>query len=281
MTNPQSGDDLEQAVKYLWRSRQECGPTTQDTQRDQEDQPANRVITLRDGSKVPTSYPVKEKPAKPPRGSKVTKKVKPSTSIEKHKGAERQLQAQIKTENSPYIDNNLGNDNCGEFINKQIDIDIKAKLTLQELKFLEIYLSERITIDNAIIQAGYGNYSKDWRYKLAKKIVIKYERSGGEAAKIFQELGFGQIKVVQGIIDKAENAKSEMVSLNALALAAKCCRMTEEKERTGQGISINIITTVAAPGGPGPGPIPSQVVIAGVTDEDQPPAPRRPLQITR
>jgi hypothetical protein len=42
----------------------------------------------------------------------------------------------------------------------------------------------------------------------------------------------------------AENAKSEMVKLNALTLAAKCLRLTQEPEQTHQGVNI-IINTVS------------------------------------
>jgi hypothetical protein len=58
--------------------------------------------TLRSGKPIHTSYPIKEKPAKPARQPKGTKKAKPSTSIQKPKGAKRQPQAQPKTPNSPY-----------------------------------------------------------------------------------------------------------------------------------------------------------------------------------
>ncbi len=248
--------------------------------------------TLRNGKPIPTSYPIKEKPVKTARRPKGTKNAKLFISIEKPKGVKRQPQASASYSNT-YICNkkDIDTDNKDNIVNNINEIDkvsIKDKLTSQELRFLEIYFSSdhikgtnKVTTDKAMILAGYGHFTQDWRYKLAKKIVIKYERCGGEATKIFQELGFGQIKVAQGIIDKAENAKSEMVSLKALALAAKCCRMTEEKERTGQGININIITTAAAaPGGPSPGPGPAQVVIQGEAPA-QPVAPRKPLQITR
>lgn len=46
--------------------------------------------TLRSGKPIPTSYPIKEKPAKQARRPKGTKKAKPSTSIQKPKGAKRQ-----------------------------------------------------------------------------------------------------------------------------------------------------------------------------------------------
>jgi hypothetical protein len=164
---------------------------------------------------------------------------------------------------------------------KDIDkVNIKDKLTLRNWR-LEIYLSSghikgenKITIDKAMILAGYGIFTRDWRYKLAKKIVIKYERAAPDAARIFQDFGFGQVKVAQGIIEKAESARSESVSLSALALAGRCLGMTQPREAAGTGINIIINT------GPSPGPGPVRVVIPG--GEDQAPAPpRRPLQITR
>ena len=57
---------------------------------------------------------------------------------------------------------------------------------------------------------------------MAKKIVRKYEAATPQARNIFANLGFGPVRVAEGIIDKADNSRSEAVSLRALDLAARC-----------------------------------------------------------
>jgi hypothetical protein len=166
--------------------------------------------------------------------------------------------------------------------------NIKDQLTSQELTFLELLFNSprkdwksQISIDKAMLGAGYGGYSQDWRYKLARKIVRKYERGAAGASQVFQDIGFGQVKVAQGIADKAENAQSEAVSLNALALAARCQGMTEQEQGgSSTGIIININTgPTPAPGGlPGAPPVPGASLVIG---SPAPGPPRKPLQITR
>lgn len=166
-------------------------------------------------------------------------------------------------------------------------IDKKAAFTRQELFFLEIWFNsprekgkERLTIDKAMISAGYGNYQKTQRYYLARKITEKYEQSQPEASKIFAALGFGPVKTALGIIEKAENAKSEQVSLNALIHASKVHRMVDEKTDETKGIQINIITNAPA-AAPGPGAPGAPVVVIPGQTEDDAPRPRKPLQISR
>ena len=178
----------------------------------------------------------------------------------------------------PIVDNNL-KDLKGS--------NIKDQLTSQELTFLELLFNtprknwkDQISIDKAMLGAGYGGFSQNYRYSIAKKIIKKYERGAGGASQVFQDIGFGQVKVAQGIADKAENANSEAVSLNALALAARCQGMTEPQDQgRSTGIVININTgppAAPAPGGPGAPPAP--VVVVG---SPAPGPPRKPLQITR
>lgn len=163
---------------------------------------------------------------------------------------------------------------------KENNVELKGKLTLKEINFLELYFAGGYTIEKAIIAAGYQSKNQRFLYRVAAKIVQKYEQQADDARKIFQEIGFGQVKIAQGIKNLAEKAKSEMVRLNALALAAKCCRMTSEPEGSYQGINI-IIHTGPAPGEPGqPGqPPPARVVIQGGPSSSA--APTKPLQIVR
>lgn len=163
---------------------------------------------------------------------------------------------------------------------------IKDRLTAQELRFLDICFNsprlkgkDKVTINSAMLSAGYGDYSMPVRYRIARNIVKRYERGAGGGAQVFRDIGFGPVSVARGIASHAENAQSEAVALNALALAARCQGMTEPREQGSTGIIININTGPS----PGPGeakPAPARVVIPGGEDQATAP-PRRPLQISR
>jgi hypothetical protein len=154
-------------------------------------------------------------------------------------------------------------------------IDIKAKMTLQELNFLEIYLSGRVTIDKAMIQAGYGHYSQDWRYKLAQKIVIKYEAQADDHRKIFREMGAGEVAVVEGLLGLARGAKSEMVRLNAYTQIAKCLGLTKEILEGAGGVTIIFEASDKPQPSPGAHLPPSQGEIKVV------PTSTKPMMITK
>ena len=154
-------------------------------------------------------------------------------------------------------------------------INLKDKITLKELSFLEIYFVGGETIDSAMIKAGYGDMSWQWRYELAQKIVRKYEAQAEDTRKIFQDIGFGQLTIAQGIKNKALNAKSEMVSLNAYQLAARCTRMLEEPQASHQGVNIIINCGTEPAGGAGAPARPVNVSIQGEA------LPSKPLQITK
>jgi hypothetical protein len=180
--------------------------------------------TLRSGRPIPTSYPMVEGPLKRPgqsKGSKATKKPKVNSS-----------NPQANPPGSPHgggdhIYNNINNINksidsksninCSDLLSKQIDIDIKAEFTEKELKFLKIYLLGDVTQEMAMIFAGYKSTQPRYIRFLAKKIIQKYESMGGDHQKIFREIGFGEVEIAMGIKNLAQNAKSEMVKLNALA----------------------------------------------------------------
>jgi hypothetical protein len=173
-------------------------------------------------------------------------------------------------------------------IKSLIDTDKKEKLTNQELRFLAIYFGaprekgkDRMTRDKAMIAAGYDNYSRDLRYRIARNIVKKYEQAVPDASKILRELGYGPVKTALAIIDHAENSPPT-VSLNAVKLAAQVHKMIDQPDNSREGINIIINTAPAAPlpGTAVPTPDgPVQIVIAGADPGTAP--PRKPLQITR
>ena len=100
-------------------------------------------------------------------------------------------------------------------------INLKDQLTAKEVKFLEIYCSGEVSMERAMVLAGYETGHPNSVYYRAHKIIKRYERQTGDARKIFQDIGFGQLTIAQGIKNKALLAKSEMVSLNAYQLAAR------------------------------------------------------------
>jgi hypothetical protein len=173
-------------------------------------------------------------------------------------------------------------------IKSLIDTDKKEKLTNQELRFLVLYFNsprkkgeERVTRDKCMIAAGYGEFSRPVRYRIARNIVKRYEQAVPDASKIMKELGFGPVKTAMGIIDHAENSPPT-VSLNALKLAAQVHKMIDQPDNSREGINIIINTAPPAPreGTVCPTPDgPVQIVIAGADPGTAP--PRKPLQITR
>ena len=120
-----------------------------------------------------------------------------------------------------------------------ITFDPKAPLNENELQFIESFVVEDQTIDNAMIAAGYEKMEVTKRYKRAKRILIKYE-SQGDPRQILREMGYGEHKVSKMIIESAEKAKGEMVRLNAKVHLSKCLGMGREIEPTAAGVQIII-----------------------------------------
>ena len=136
-----------------------------------------------------------------------------------------------KGTNKPIIDNNSIEVLKPEIIDDDQEdkgTNIKSVLTEKELLFLQIYLSGGITQVNALKSAGYQGYNEKYLELLARKIIGKYESQGGDHRKIFREIGAGEMRVAQGILDLAMNAKSEMVRLNAWLGIAKCLGLQKD-----------------------------------------------------
>lgn len=55
-----------------------------------------------------------------------------------------------------------------------------------------------------------------------------------------REMGYGETKAIEMLIDSATNAKSEMVKLNARATLAKCLGLHQDVVAVNQGIQIVI-----------------------------------------
>ncbi len=156
---------------------------------------------------------------------------------------------------------------------------LKDHLTDREVKFIEIYLSGGITVEKAMIAAGYVGYNTDYLYRLSRKIIQRYEAQAGDHRKIFQAVGCGVARVAQKITKMMDSAKSEMVQFNYTQLAAKALGLTKDVEQSSHGVTviiqaqegsaqqINVNTQSTPPGEPGYEHPSSQ--------------PGKPLQITK
>lgn len=140
---------------------------------------------------------------------------------------------------------------------------LKSQLTVKELKFIELYLSGEYTKEKAMIAAGYKGYSKNHLYFISGKIVEKYELQAGDHRKIMRSMGYGEVKILQLLINSATKARSETVRLNARIALAKCIGIQKEVLEGAEGVQIIIRTTAR----PGPHP----------TDPQEPP-PSAPTQ---
>ena len=81
------------------------------------------------------------------------------------------------------------------------------------------------------------------RYKLADKIIRKYERqTAGDSREIFRAAGFGELTVAQGMKKLGQKAKSEMVRARMHEVAAKCLGLIKDAPQTGP-VGIQIIFT--------------------------------------
>ena len=154
-------------------------------------------------------------------------------------------------------------------------ISLKDQLTAKEMKFLEIFCSGEVSMERAMVLAGYETGHPNSVYYRAHKIIKKYESQTEDTRKIFQDIRFGQLTIAQGIKNKALNAKSEMVSLNAYQLAARCTRMLEEPQASHQGVNIIINCGTEPAGGSGAPARPVNVLVQGSD------LPSKPLQITK
>jgi hypothetical protein len=154
---------------------------------------------------------------------------------------------------------------------------IKDILNQKELYFLELYLSGNYTQEKAMIAAGYVGYNKTALHLTAKKIIDKYELGTGDHRKIMRALGWGEVRVLQSLIEAATEFKSETVRLHAREALAKCLGIQKEVLEGVEGITI-MINNPIQPGQPAAVGQP-----AGAHQPGASPAlsTTRPLQITK
>ena len=143
----------------------------------------------------------------------------------------------------------------------------------KELKFLELYLSGNYTQVKAMIAAGYVGYNKTALHLAAKRIVGKYELGTGDHRKIMRALGWGEIRVLQSLIEAATEFKSETVRLHAREALAKCLGIQKEVLEGVEGIQIVINSSPREP---------EQAIEIGTQRAQARAAlPIKPLQITK
>lgn len=154
----------------------------------------------------------------------------------------------------------------------------EAELNEKELKFLELYLSGQCSKEVSMDLAGYKNKHRQSAEKTADRILRKYDLAGEDHRKTFRLVGLTERRIAEGILELAKNAKSEMVRLNAWALAAKCLGLQKEVVEGVQGIQIIIKGRDEArkpvPGGGRPGMVNREHSAAL-------PVPPKTLMITR
>ena len=126
-------------------------------------------------------------------------------------------------------------------------ISLKDQLTMKEVKFIELHLTGSMTIEKAMIAAGYEEYSQNHRYFLAKKIIEKYESLADDHRKIMRAMGYGESKIIELLIDSAEKASSEMVKLQARIALARCLGLQKEVVEVQHGMNIIIKSRSQAP----------------------------------
>ena len=146
-------------------------------------------------------------------------------------------------------------------------VDLKDKMTDKEWRFIELYLMGNVTIENALIAAGYEGYGQNYLYRIGKKIINKYERQAADHRNIMRSLGYGEVRTFLLLIDSATNAKSELVRLQARIALAKCLGVTKEVMESSQGVTVII-----------QGPNPCVQVNTGQPGQLPTPTPQAPYQ---
>jgi hypothetical protein len=124
--------------------------------------------------------------------------------------------------------------------------DLKSQLTLKELNFIEFYLTGNYTIEKAMIAAGYNGYHQDTLYKMSRKIIQRYESQAGDHRKIMRAMGYGEVKVIEMMIEAATKFKSETVRQKARETLGKWLGIQTEVIDGTEGITIVIRGTKSA-----------------------------------
>jgi hypothetical protein len=115
---------------------------------------------------------------------------------------------------------------------------MKAQTTAKELDFIAFRLSGHYTIIQAMKLAGYLSDSESYLYNLAQKIVQKYEQQAGDHRKIMREMGYGEVKIIEMMIEAATKFKSETVRAKCRETLGKWLGLQTEEIEGVEGITI-------------------------------------------
>ena len=128
-------------------------------------------------------------------------------------------------------------------------LDTKTKLSDKELRFIYFYMAGKITIEQAMIFAGYEGYGETYLEQLGQRIIARHECQVGDHRKIFRACGAGETAIAMGLLTLAREANSEMVRHNAWNSLAKCLGLSKEVLEGVEGIQI-VINQGCAPASP-------------------------------
>jgi hypothetical protein len=139
-------------------------------------------------------------------------------------------------------DNNLAKCNDQNEIDNDSNsiVNFKIPLTDRELTFMDIVREGKLTPEKAVESAGYDKCSRRHRFRIAAKIIKKYEQIAGGARNIFRDIGFGEFTVAGGIKKLGMKSKSAIVQLRAHELAARALGMLETEEKASHGVTVII-----------------------------------------
>lgn len=132
---------------------------------------------------------------------------------------------------------NISNKGITIIANNINTIDLKSKMTEKELFFLEIYLAGDISLEDAMIQAGYDNYQKSSLNTIARRIVQKHEAQTEDARILARAMGMGEIRVFKVLLDLMQS-RVERIKLDATMYLGKVLGLTKDQVEGQTGITI-------------------------------------------
>jgi hypothetical protein len=140
------------------------------------------------------------------------------------------------------------------------------ELTPKEIAFMEAFLLGRVTKDQAMITAGYGHLHQDTRYRIAAKIIEKYERRADDRRNLFRAAGAGELTICLGLLEIAQGSYPAGVRRAAWADLASCLGLKSEQIESFQGVSLVVYGQ-------------EEARRLGIKDEDSPATPALPPPI--
>ncbi len=165
---------------------------------------------------------------------------KPGRKLGQKDSKPRQTSNNISLDNYIYIDRDklILVDDMEEVSSAR---DLKSQMTVKELNFIQILVTQAVREIDAIKAAGYESKNEKYLYFLARKIIEKYESQAADHRKIFRALGAGEVRICRGLLSIAEDKKNPAdVRRKAWADLASCMGLKSEVVESFQGVSIII-----------------------------------------